>query len=76
MSMIYCERHDIRWDSDKKERCPQCEVDNMDIVYELLAALEGLMPESTSYASSAFVDKYLNAVVVARDAIAKAKGDL
>ena len=40
MSIIYCERHDLRWDSDYKERCPGCEVDNMDIVSDLVAALE------------------------------------
>ena len=27
MSIIYCEKHDIRWDSDFKEQCPQCESD-------------------------------------------------
>lgn len=25
MSIIYCERHDRRWDSDKLEECPSCE---------------------------------------------------
>ena len=25
MSIIYCETHDMRWDSDKLESCPQCE---------------------------------------------------
>ena len=24
MSIIYCEKHDIRWDSDKLEACPRC----------------------------------------------------
>lgn len=22
---MYCEKHDIRWDSDTKEQCPSCE---------------------------------------------------
>lgn len=25
MSIIYCERHDLRWDSDYKTECPRCE---------------------------------------------------
>lgn len=25
MSIIYCERHDLRWDSDFKGECPMCE---------------------------------------------------
>lgn len=25
MSIIYCERHDLRWDSDYKSECPRCE---------------------------------------------------
>lgn len=25
MSIIYCEKHDRRWDSDKLDECPQCE---------------------------------------------------
>ena len=25
MSIIYCEKHDRQWDSDKLEECPQCE---------------------------------------------------
>lgn len=25
MSIIYCEKHDQRWDSDKLEECPLCE---------------------------------------------------
>ncbi len=25
MSIIYCEKHDLRWDSDFLEECPQCE---------------------------------------------------
>ena len=25
MSIIYCERHDLRWDSDLKDECPACE---------------------------------------------------
>ena len=25
MSIIYCEKHDRRWDSDKLEDCPVCE---------------------------------------------------
>ena len=24
MSIIYCEKHSIRWDSDRKEGCPEC----------------------------------------------------
>ena len=43
MSIIYCEMHDLRWDSDKKERCPQCEADNTDIVSELTASLEAAL---------------------------------
>ena len=27
MSIIYCDKHDIRWDSDFKEQCPACESD-------------------------------------------------
>lgn len=26
MSVIYCEKHDIRWDSDEVELCPRCEM--------------------------------------------------
>ena len=25
MSIIYCEKHDRRWDSDKLDDCPLCE---------------------------------------------------
>ncbi len=25
MSIIYCERHDLKWDSDRKDECPACE---------------------------------------------------
>ena len=25
MSIIYCEKHDRRWDSDRLEMCPECE---------------------------------------------------
>ena len=25
MSIICCERHDLRWDSDLKDECPACE---------------------------------------------------
>ena len=25
MSIIYCERHSIKWDSDRKDECPACE---------------------------------------------------
>ena len=25
MSIMYCEKHDRRWDSDKLEECPLCE---------------------------------------------------
>lgn len=25
MSIIYCEKHDRRWDSDRLEECPECE---------------------------------------------------
>lgn len=25
MSIIYCERHDLRWDSDFTSECPMCE---------------------------------------------------
>ncbi len=25
MSIIYCEKHDLRWDSDMQEECPRCE---------------------------------------------------
>ena len=25
MSIIYCEKHDRRWDSDKLDECPLCE---------------------------------------------------
>ena len=25
MSIIYCELHDLRWDSDRKDECPACE---------------------------------------------------
>jgi hypothetical protein len=25
MSIIYCEKHDLHWDSDFLEECPQCE---------------------------------------------------
>ena len=25
MSIMYCEKHDTRWDSDKLEDCPLCE---------------------------------------------------
>ena len=25
MSIIYCELHDLRWDSDMKDECPACE---------------------------------------------------
>jgi hypothetical protein len=28
MSIIYCEKHDRRWDSDKWEECPSCESSN------------------------------------------------
>lgn len=27
MSIIYCEKHDLRWDSDFLEECPQCSDD-------------------------------------------------
>ena len=27
MSIIYCEKHDRRWDSDKLDECPLCESD-------------------------------------------------
>lgn len=27
MSIIYCERHDLRWDSDYKSECPMCEAE-------------------------------------------------
>ena len=65
MSIIYCERHNLQWDSDKKERCPQCEVDNSDIVADLLAALETI-ERITGGADSR---------EIARVAIAKAKGE-
>ena len=29
MSIIYCERHDLKWDSDFKDECPACENDAM-----------------------------------------------
>ena len=25
MSIIYCEQHDLKWDSDRKDECPACE---------------------------------------------------
>lgn len=25
MSIMYCEKHDRRWDSDKLDECPECE---------------------------------------------------
>jgi hypothetical protein len=25
MSIIYCEKHDLKWDSDRREDCPSCE---------------------------------------------------
>lgn len=42
---------------------------------DLLEALEALMPQEIGYGNSMCVDSYLNAVVVARAAIAKAKGE-
>jgi len=27
MSIIYCEKHSHRWDSDTKENCPICETE-------------------------------------------------
>ena len=27
MSIIYCEKHDLRWDSDFAEVCPRCEIE-------------------------------------------------
>ena len=68
MSIIYCERHDLRWDSDYKERCPGCEVDNMDIVSDLVAALE-IVANLTGFEPD---DPY---GIIVRAAIAKAKGE-
>ena len=31
MSIIYCERHDLRWDSDRKDECPACENESSQI---------------------------------------------
>ena len=28
MSIIYCEAHDLQWDSDKKNECPLCELES------------------------------------------------
>ena len=30
MSIIYCEKHDRRWDSDYLEDCPICEIEVVD----------------------------------------------
>ena len=30
MSIMYCEKHDRRWDSDFLEECPQCENEEVD----------------------------------------------
>jgi len=30
MSILYCYKHDIRWDSDKYEMCPRC-LDEIDL---------------------------------------------
>ena len=43
--------------------------------YELVAALEALMPERIGYGQSMSVDMYLNAVAKARATLAKAKGE-
>jgi hypothetical protein len=41
----------------------------------MLEALESLMPDRIGYGNSMCMDTYLNAVVEARCAIAKAKGE-
>ena len=71
MSIIYCERHDLRWDSDYKERCPGCEVDNMDIVSDLVAALEMSLDWLASYPGFGSEHAYNRA----RAALAKSKGE-
>ena len=35
MSIIYCEKHDRRWDSDRLEMCPVCENEPVDEVSEI-----------------------------------------
>ena len=43
MSIIYCEKHDRKWDSDFKEDCPMCENDpenEIDRLNTRLAAAE------------------------------------
>ncbi len=36
MSIIYCEKHDRRWDSDFKEDCPMCENEPNPSLLEIL----------------------------------------
>ena len=47
MSIIYCNKHDLSWDSDKKDECPECETDDGERARECLIAAEDAMRELT-----------------------------
>ena len=65
----------MRWDSDNMEQCPGHHMDNMDIVSDLVAALEGMLPTATGYGNSMDWEIYNSAVDNAKAVLRKAKGE-
>ena len=73
MSIMYCEKHDRRWDSDRLEMCPICENEPVGEVSEkeriLLAALKEqrvqmdfhALPEAFALTMKRMIDKALTA---------------
>ena len=47
MSIIYCEKHDRRWDSDRLDMCPVCENEPVDEVSEREEFIEWWAAQST-----------------------------
>lgn len=42
MSMIYCDKHDLKWDSDHKSECPQCDADPVVLRADLDCKIPGM----------------------------------
>ena len=56
MSIMYCEKHNRRWDSDKLDDCPTCEDEPMDkgsieLARSICEEVSGELPDGEQYGS-------------------------